>query len=178
MSILKIAKMGHPVLFKKADPVSKLPDQNVKKIINDMSETMIDAEGLGLAAPQVHISKQILMFRNPDLMDKEQKSIEITVLINPKITNYSKETEDDWEGCLSIPGMHGLVRRFKKIKYSGFDLDGKEIENEVEGLHARVVQHEVDHLNGILYTSRLAHKNAFGFEKEITTYWKNEQNRK
>ena len=79
MSILKIAKMGHPVLFKKADPVSKLPDQNVKKIINDMSETMIDAEGLGLAAPQVHISKQILMFRNPDLMDKEQKSIEITV---------------------------------------------------------------------------------------------------
>ena len=89
-----------------------------------------------------------------------------------------KETEDDWEGCLSIPGMQGLVRRFKKIKYSGFDLDGKVIENEVEGLHGRVVQHEVDHLNGILYTSRLAHKNAFGFEKEITTYWKNEQNRK
>ena len=74
--------------------------------------------------------------------------------------------------------MQGLVRRFKKIKYSGFDLDGKVIENEVEGLHARVVQHEVDHLNGILYTSRLAHKNAFGFEKEINTYWKNEQNRK
>ena len=171
MSILKIAKMGHPVLFKKADPVSKLPDQNVKKIINDMSETMIDAEGLGLAAPQVHISKQILMFRNPDLMDKEQKSIEITVLINPKITNYSKETEDDWEGCLSIPGMHGLVRRSSKISYEGSDMNGNIIKNDAEGMLARIIQHEFDHLLGIVYTSRLADPRAFGFDNEIKQFW-------
>ena len=141
-----------------------------------MSETMLDYNGIGLAAPQVHISKKIIIFRNPDNADEDK--IEITPLINPSLTPLGKETEDDWEGCLSIPDMQGLVRRFKRIKYSGFDLEGKVIENEVEGLHARVVQHEVDHLNGILYTSRLAHKNAFGFEKEITTYWKNEQDRK
>ena len=122
------------------------------------------------------LSQFYLYLRYQDYENKDK--IEITPLINPTFTPMGKETEDDWEGCLSIPGMQGLVRRFKKIKYSGFDLDGKKIENEVEGLHARVVQHEVDHLNGILYTSRLAHKNAFGFEKEITTYWKNEQNRK
>ena len=83
------------------------------------------------------------------------------------------ETEDDWEGCLSIPGMSGLVRRYKKIKFSALDLNGKSISAEVEGLHARVIQHEFDHLNGILYTSRLAHKNAFGYSEEIEKFWKN-----
>ena len=176
MSILKISKIGHPILLKECSEIKEFSSDSLKKIVYDMSETMLDYNGIGLAAPQVHISKKIIVFRNPD--NEEKDKIEITPLINPIFTPMGKETEDDWEGCLSIPGMHGLVRRFKKIKYSGFDLDGKEIENEVEGLHARVVQHEVDHLNGILYTSRLAHKNAFGFEKEITTYWKNEQNRK
>jgi len=176
VSILKISKIGHPILLKECSEIKEFSSDSLKKIIYDMSETMLDYNGIGLAAPQVHISKKIIVFRNPD--NEEKDKIEITPLINPIFTPMGKETEDDWEGCLSIPGMQGLVRRFKKIKYSGFDLDGKEIENEVEGLHARVVQHEVDHLNGILYTSRLAHKNAFGFEKEITTYWKNEQNRK
>ncbi len=173
MSILKIAKMGHPVLLNKSNEIKEFSTNSLKKIVYDMSETMIDYNGIGLAAPQVHLSKRIIIFRNPDIADDE--NIKITPLINPVFTSLGKETEDDWEGCLSIPGMQGLVRRFKKIKYFGFDLDGKKIENEVEGLHARVVQHEIDHLDGILYPARLAHKNAFGYEKEIIEFWKNVQ---
>ncbi len=173
MSILKISKLGHPVLLKKAEVVKDFSDKSIKKIVYDMSETMIDYNGIGLAAPQVHISKRIIIFRNPDLDNKEK--IQISPLINPSYKNLSEETDNQWEGCLSIPGMQGLVKRYKKIRYYGFDLDGKKIENEAEGLHARVVQHEIDHLDGILYTSKLAHKGAFGFEKEIIEYWKNEQ---
>ena len=138
-----------------------------------MSETMIDYNGIGLAAPQVHISKSIIIFRNPDVEEKD--NINVTALINPKFDPVGQDTEDDWEGCLSIPGMQGLVRRYKKIKYFGYDMEGNKIQNEVTGLHARVIQHEIDHLNGILYTSRLAHKDAFGFEKEILEYWKNDK---
>ena len=173
MSILKIAKIGHPVLFKKGNKIEQFSTNKLKKIIYDMSETMIDYQGIGLAAPQVHISKRIIIFRNPDKNDNQR--IQITPLINPSFQPISNEHEDDWEGCLSIPGMQGFVRRFKKIKYSGFDMEGNKIENEAEGLHARVVQHEIDHLDGILYIERLADKKAFGFEKEITEYWKNEK---
>ncbi len=140
-----------------------------------MSETMIDYNGIGLAAPQVHISKSIIIFRNPDVEEKD--NINVTALINPKFDPVGQDTEDDWEGCLSIPGMQGLVRRYKKIKYFGYDMEGNKIQNEVTGLHARVIQHEIDHLNGILYTSRLAHKDAFGFEKEILEYWKNDKSK-
>ncbi len=175
MSILKIAKLGHPVLLKKGAEIKEFSSNSLKKIIYDMSETMIDYNGIGLAAPQIHISKRIVIFRNPDLEEKDK--IQITPLINPVFKPLTDETEDDWEGCLSIPGMQGLVKRFKKINYFGYDLDGNKIENEAEGLHARVVQHEIDHLDGILYTSRLTDKKAFGFEKEIIEFWKNEKNR-
>ena len=170
MAILKIAKLGHPVLLKKTNEISNLNDIDLKKIIYDMSETMIDANGIGLAAPQVHLSHRLFIYRNPDIEDEEK--IKISVLINPKIENISNETEDDWEGCLSIPGMSGLVRRSKKIKYSAIDLKGEKVSGEVEGLHARVIQHEFDHLNGILYTSRLADKRAFGYSEEIEKFWK------
>ena len=170
MAILKIAKLGHPVLLKKTNEISNLNDIDLKKIIYDMSETMIDANGIGLAAPQVHLSHRLFIYRNPDI-EKEEK-IKVSVLINPKIENISNETEDDWEGCLSIPGMSGLVRRSKKIKYSAIDLKGEKVSGEVEGLHARVIQHEFDHLNGILYISRLADKRAFGYSKEIEKFWK------
>ena len=139
-----------------------------------MSETMIDYKGIGLAAPQVHISKRIIVFRNPDI--EELDKINITPLINPIFEPLGNEKEDDWEGCLSIPQMQGLVRRFKKIKYHGYDLTGKKIENEAQGLHARVIQHEIDHLDGILYIKRLADQKAFGFENEISKYWKNKNN--
>ena len=173
MSILKIAKLGHPVLLKKTKKIIEFSSDSLKKIIYDMSETMIDYKGIGLAAPQVHLSKKIIIFRNPDI--EEKSKIHITPLINPIFEPLSEEKEDDWEGCLSIPGMQGLVRRYKKISYSGYDIDGNKITNNVEGLHARVIQHEVDHLNGVLYTERLADKKAFGFEREIIEFWKNEK---
>jgi len=173
MSILKIAKIGHPVLLKKSNEIKDFGSDSLKKIIYDMSETMIDYSGIGLAAPQVHLSKRIIIFRNPDIEEKEK--IQITPLINPVYEPASEEKADDWEGCLSIPGMQGLVSRYKKITYTGYDLNGDSIKNSAEGLHARVVQHEIDHLDGILYTERLANKKAFGFEKEIIEFWKNEK---
>lgn len=170
MAILKIAKLGHPVLVKKTNEINNLSDINLKKIVFDMSETMLDAGGIGLAAPQVHLTHRMFICRNPDIEDGDQ--INISVLINPIIKKLSDETEDNWEGCLSIPGMSGLVRRFKRIKYSAMDLKGNRVIGEVKGIHARVIQHEFDHLNGVLYTSRLAHKSAFGYSEEIEKFWK------
>ena len=170
MAILKIAKLGHPVLLKKTNEINNLNDINLKQIIYDMSETMIEANGIGLAAPQVHLSNRLFIYRNPDIED--EKKIKVSVLINHQIENISNETEDGWEGCLSIPGMSGLVTRSKKIKYSGIDLKGKKVSGEVEVLHARVIQHEFDHLNGVLYTYRLADKRAFGYSEEIEKFWK------
>ena len=170
MAILKIAKLGHPVLVKKTNEINNLKDIDLKKIVYDMSETMIDANGIGLAAPQVHLTHRLFIYRNPETEDEEK--IKIFVLINPIIEQISEETEDDWEGCLSIPGMSGLVRRFKHIKYSAIDLNGDKVSAEVKGPTARVIQHEFDHLNGVLYTSRLADKRAFGFSEEIEKFWK------
>ena len=171
MSILKIAKLGHPVLVKKTNEIKDLSSFDLKNIVFDMSETMLDANGIGLAAPQVHLTHRIFIYRNPEIEDHEK--INISVLVNPIIEKINDETEDDWEGCLSIPGMLGLVRRYKQIKFSALDLHGKNINGKVKGLHARVIQHEFDHLNGILYTSRLAHKSAFGYSEEIEKFWKN-----
>ena len=171
MSILKIAKLGHPVLVKKTKEINDLSIIDLKKIIYDMSETMIDAGGMGLAAPQVHLAYRMFIYRNPEIKNDEQ--IKISVIINPVIEKINDVTEDGWEGCLSIPGMLGMVRRYKQIKFSALDLNGKKISGKAEGLHARVIQHEFDHLNGILYTSRLTHKNAFGYAEEIEKFWKN-----
>ena len=174
MSILKISRLGHPILLEKTNPVKNIPDNEIKKIIYDMSETMIDAKGIGLAAPQVYINKQIMIFRTFNEDDDENNEIKITALINPKISKITNETDEQWEGCLSIPGMLGLVKRYKKIKYEGLDMNGNIIKKEAEGLEARVVQHEYDHLMGILYTSRLVDEKAFGFSEEIEDFWKNQ----
>jgi len=171
MSILKISRLGHPILLKKAKSVTDILGKEVKKIIFDMTETMLDAKGIGLAAPQVHINKQILIFRSLE-EDDEEKEVNITVLINPKIIKISDKTDDAWEGCLSIPGMLGLVKRFSEIAYEGYDIKGNLIKKQVNGLHARVVQHEFDHLLGVLYVSRLANSKAFGFVDEIEEFWK------
>ena len=136
-----------------------------------MTETMLDAKGIGLAAPQVHINKQILIFRSPE-EENEKEENDITVLINPKIIKISDKIDNAWEGCLSIPGMLGLVKRFFEIEYEGYNVQGKLIQKKAKGLHARVVQHEFDHLLGILYISRLADPKAFGFVDEIEEYWK------
>jgi peptide deformylase len=171
MPILKISRLGHPILLKKAKPVNDILAKEVRKIVFDMTETMLDAKGIGLAAPQVHINKQIIIFRTFN-EDEEEKEVNITTLINPKIIKISDKTDDAWEGCLSIPGMLGLVKRFSEIKYEGYDIQGKLIQKKVRGLNARVVQHEFDHLLGILYVSRLADPKAFGFVDEIEEYWK------
>ena len=175
MSILKISRLGHPILLKKAKPVTDILAKEVQKIVFDMTETMLDAKGIGLAAPQVHINKQIIIFRTfkeEENGKEKEKEVNITVLINPKIIKISDETDDAWEGCLSIPGMLGLVKRFSEIKYEGYDIQGNLIQKKVKGLNARVVQHEFDHLLGILYVSRLADPKAFGFADEIEEFWK------
>lgn len=176
MSILKIAQLGHPVLYEKAGIVKNIHQPFVKQVIDDMAETMLDANGIGLAAPQVHLSKQIIIFRTFE-EEKEEKNedatIKVAALINPKIKNITDETNDEWEGCLSIPGMLGLVQRYNKIEYEGFDVKGNVVKQQAEGLLARIIQHEYDHLMGILYTSRLVDTKAFGFANEIEKYWKN-----
>tara|TARA_Y100000590_G_scaffold64915_1_gene70068 strand:- start:2874 stop:3428 length:555 start_codon:yes stop_codon:yes gene_type:complete len=182
MSILKIARIGHPVLHKEALTVKDFNDPEIKILIRDMTDTMLDANGIGLAAPQVYCSKKILIFCIPE--DQEQKKdnennneIKIMALINPKITKTSKETNNDWEGCLSIPGMLGLVKRFTKITYEGFDLNGNLIKQEAQGLHARIFQHEYDHLMGIVYTQRLTDMRAYGFAEEIDKFWKDKKDK-
>lgn len=174
MSILKIARLGHPILLQKTKLVKDILEQKIKQIILDMTETMLDSNGIGLAAPQVHINKQILIFRVPE--EDNSKQIKITALINPKLTKITDLTDNRWEGCLSIPGMLGLVKRYTKIRYEGLDINGRFIKKEAEGMHARVVQHEYDHLQGILYTSRLADSKAYGYTEEIEEYWKNNDN--
>ena len=173
MSILKIARIGHPILLQKAKPVEDITGNKTKKIIHDMTETMLDANGIGLAAPQIHISRQIIIFRVPE--EEDEKNIKITALINPKFTIITDKTENEWEGCLSIPGLLGLVKRFSKVQYEGFDMEGNIIKNVVEGLQARIVQHEYDHLMGILYINRLVNNSAFGFVEEIEEYWKKKE---
>ena len=186
MSILKIARLGHPVLYQKATPVKNISDLSIKKLIYDMTVTMLDAKGIGLAAPQVHISKQIIIFNEFSVQSNtdnqidvlQDNQINITALINPKISKISNDTENQWEGCLSIPGMLGLVKRYSKICYEGFDMNGNIIKQEAEGLRARIVQHEYDHLMGILYTRRLVDKKAFGYADEIEEYWKKKHEQK
>ena len=172
MSILKIARLGHPILYKKASLVDNIAEPGIKKLIHDMSETMIDYKGIGLAAPQVHTSKRIIIFRMFDDQEKESNEIKITALINPKITKMSEETDNHWEGCLSIPGMLGLVKRPSSIIYEGFDMNGNKVQQKAEGRHARIVQHECDHLDGIVITHRLVDRNAYGYEDEIEEFWK------
>ena len=173
MSILKIARLGHPILLQKAKLVEDITGNKTKKIIHDMTETMLDAKGIGLAAPQIHINRQIIIFRVPE--EDDEKKIKITALINPKFKKITDKKDNEWEGCLSIPGMLGLVKRFSKIQYEGLDMKGNIIQREAEGLHARIVQHEYDHLMGILYTSRLVDNSAFGYAEEIEEYWKKKE---
>ena len=168
MAIKEIIKMGHPLLLEKAKPIIKFDTPELHKLVEDMIETMENASGAGLAAPQVGEGIQLVIFgfdteRYPD----EEEKIPFTVLINPTITALTKETEDGWEGCLSVPGMRGLVPRFKRINYKGFDQFGKPIDRDVEGFHARVVQHECDHLIGMLYPLRIKDLRFFGFEDTL-----------
>jgi len=173
MAILKIAHMGHPILKTQAEPVEDPTAPEIAQLVEDMIETMHDASGTGLAAPQVHVPLRLVIFKVYPERAKaedgdEQGGVPLTVLINPEIEAVSAETAPGWEGCLSIPGMMGEVGRFTHIRYSAYDLEGQRFEREAKGFHARVVQHECDHLDGILYPYRIEDMDRFGFTEELT----------
>ncbi len=170
MSILKIARMGHPVLRKVADRVENPLDPEIQRLITDMKETMKDAGGVGLAAPQVFQSKAIMVFYVPAFRksdDPDDAEVPLSVLINPEIEAIGDEIVDGWEGCLSIPGLQGVVPRWNKIHYRGLDEYGKDVERIAGGFHARVVQHEYDHLIGVMYPERMEDMTLLGFAEEL-----------
>lgn len=170
MAILKIARMGHPVLRRKADPVETPVPAVVRQLAADMIETMLDAPGVGLAAPQVHVGWRVIVFRVPLERTTGMAGdvvVEPQVLINPEIEPLSDETALGWEGCLSIPGLRGAVPRHTRIRYRGLGLDGQPVEREVTGFHARVIQHEVDHLDGVLYLDRMPDMAMLTFTEEM-----------
>ena len=168
MAVRDVLRMGHPVLRERAKPVYQFGTPELRALLQDMQDTMAHKNGAGLAAPQIGVSQRIVIFgvdHNPRYPDAE--AVPFTVLVNPKITMLTRDVEEDWEGCLSVPGMRGIVPRYTKLRYSGFDIEGNPIERVAEGFHARVVQHECDHLDGILYPQRMTDLSRFGFIEEM-----------
>lgn len=166
MTLLKIARMGHPVLRAAAAPVSDPTDPEVRRLAADMVATMLDAPGVGLAAPQVHASLRLIVVRVP--ADRAGgPAVPETVLVNPELVPLGEAMDFGLEGCLSIPGLRGLVPRYTRVGWRALDLDGRAIEGEAEGFHARVLQHEVDHLDGVLYLDRMADLRHLAFNEEV-----------
>ena len=189
MAILKLARMGHPVLKRTADAIDDPTAPEIRRLIADMVDTLADASGVGLAAPQVHVPKRLVIFHIPESRAREAldddmeegedeeddddeengngDAVPMTVLINPEIEALSDETVIGVEGCLSLPDMIGRVPRFRHIRYKALTPDGSNIEREVSGFHARVVQHECDHLEGILYPMRMEDLSTLGYVDEM-----------
>jgi peptide deformylase len=165
MPVREILKMGDPRLLRVAQPVRDFDTPQLHALIADMQETMRAANGAGLAAPQIGEDLQLVIFGTdaPNPRYPDAPPVPRTVLVNPQITPLGDEEEEDWEGCLSVPGLRGVVPRWRRIRYSGFDEKGRRIEREAEGFHARVVQHECDHLAGKLYPMRVRDFSRFGF---------------
>ncbi len=172
MAILKIARMGHPVLFQKAEPVADPTAPEIRKLVADMFETLDDIQGAGLAAPQVHVPLRLFIFRvRPERVggDADDRPIANTTVINPVLTFLGEQRQIGWEGCLSIPGIRAAVPRAWRIRYAGVDTDGNPVIGEATGAHAAIVQHEYDHLDGILYPMRMhgADFAHFGFIEDL-----------
>jgi peptide deformylase len=172
MTLLKIARMGHPVLLRWADPIDDPTAREIRRLVHDMIDTMKDAGGVGLAAPQVHISSRIIIFSAPrERGDQAAGATEfapLTALINPSYEAVGEEMVPGWEGCLSIPGLTGVVPRHRHIRYRGIDpATGEPVERDATGFHARVVQHEIDHLDGVLYTMRMTNLGLLAFTDEL-----------
>ena len=168
MAIRIVLRMGDPRLLEVAAPVGVFDTPELHELLLDLRDTMAALSGAGLAAPQVGTGLQVVIFgvvSNPRYPDAEL--VPDTVLINPELTPLSDEMEEDWEGCLSVPGLRGLVPRYKSLRYQGFDQFGNPIDRTVSGFHARVVQHECDHLQGILYPMRIRDLSRFGFVEEL-----------
>jgi len=166
--IREVLRMGDPRLWQVSRPIEAFGTVELADLLTDMRDTMAHLNGAGLAAPQIGVPLRVVIFgvksnpRYPGIDD-----VPDTVLINPVLTPLSSEIEEGWEGCLSVPGMRGWVPRYQKLKYSGFDEQGHRFEREVEGFHARVVQHEVDHLDGVLYPMRIRDFTRFGFNEAL-----------
>ena len=173
MAILKVARLGHPVLRRVAEPVSPeaIGSPEIQQLIDDMFETMAEYDGAGLAAPQVHVSRRVVIYgvdQNPRYPDAE--AVPLTVLVNPRITALTDEVEEDWEGCLSLPGLRGLVPRVTRVRVEAYDRTGRPLRFDAEGFHARVVQHECDHLDAIVYVDRMPSMASLSFLDEFQRY--------
>jgi peptide deformylase len=166
--IREVLRMGDPRLWQKSVPVADFTSPQLSALLVDLRDTMAHLNGAGLAAPQIGVGLRVVIFgvtANPRYPDVEP--VPDTVLINPRLEPLAYEEEEGWEGCLSVPGMRGWVPRWKRLRYSGFDEQGNPFKREVEGFHARVVQHECDHLDGILYPMRVRDFTRFGFNEEL-----------
>lgn len=164
MAIREVLRMGDPRLLAVAEPVREFGTSDLTRLVADMRDTMRELRGVGLAAPQIGHSVRVVIFGlEPDTGHPDSLAIPFTVLINPELTALSPQMEEGWEGCLSVPGMRGLVPRYRDLRYTGVDAEGQPIDRAVNGFHARVVQHEVDHLDGILYPRRIRDLTRFGF---------------
>lgn len=165
MAIHPILKMGDPRLLRVAQPVTAFDTPELHRLVADMQETMEAVNGAGLAAPQIGVDLQLVIFGSglPNPRYPGAPVVPRTVLINPVITPVGEEEEEGWEGCLSVPGLRGVVPRWQRIRYTGFDPEGLPVDREAEGFHARVVQHECDHLAGVLYPMRVRDFTRFGF---------------
>jgi peptide deformylase len=168
MAIRPVLRMGHPVLQQVARPVERFGSAELRELVADMDDTMRARQGAGIAAPQIGVPLRVVLFEvthNPRY--PRAGPVPYTVLVNPEVELLGTERDEAWEGCLSVPGMRGLVRRHTQVRYRGYDPDGRPIDRSVAGFHARVVQHEVDHLDGILYPQRLHDLRRFGFEEAL-----------
>jgi peptide deformylase len=164
MAVRRVLKMGEPLLRQVAAPVARF-DAELASLVADMDDTMRALSGAGIAAPQIGVSLRVVIFELRDNPRYPQLSpVPYTVLVNPQLTVLDEQQEEGWEGCLSVPGMRGLVPRYRRLRYQGLDAAGSPIDRTVEGFHARVVQHEVDHLDGILFPQRVRDLRNFGFE--------------
>lgn len=173
MAIRKVSRMGHPVLRQRAAeiPPAQMQSPHIQRLIDDMIETMIDYEGIGLAAPQVFEPLRLIVLGDPSADPQDEAAIPLTVLFNPQFTALSPECLDAWEGCLSIPQLRGVVPRAAAVEVQGYDREGQAVELEAEGLFARVLQHEIDHLDGVLFPDRMADLQTLTFLEEYQRYW-------
>ncbi len=168
MTVRRVLKMGDPLLYRKADPVQQFNTPELDRLVADMFDTMAELSGAGLAAPQIGVSLRVVVFgveANPRYPEAEP--VPTTVLVNPVLEPIGDDMEDGWEGCLSVPGLRGLVPRHLRLRYTGFDHHGQPLDRTVSGFHARVVQHECDHLDGILYPMRLRDIRLLGYEDAL-----------
>lgn len=173
MAIRKVSRMGHPVLRQRAAeiPPTQMQSSQMQRLIDDMIETMIDYEGIGLAAPQVFEPLRLIVLGDPAADPQDEAAIPLTVLFNPQFTTLSPERIDAWEGCLSIPQLRGVVPRSTTVEVRGYDREGQAVELEAEGLFARVLQHEIDHLDGVLFLDRMDDLQTLTFVEEYQRYW-------